>query len=136
MQVLIVEDNPLLLRSLESNVQSIDPRARVTGAGSLEDAERALAEGPTPDRILLDLGLPDAFGFEALQRLRTAVPDAAIAVVSGYSDIETMRACFTEGATGYIEKSRDPERTLSALRRFLRLGHFIPSEVATAASGR
>lgn len=130
MNVLIVEDHVLLLRSLEGSVLSIRPDATLRGVGSVADADHELGRNGPPDLILLDLGLPDAEGFEALAHFRETAPDAAIAVVSGHSDVELIRACFRHGASAYIEKCRDPHQFLRSLRSFLERGYFIPSVVA------
>jgi len=134
MNVLIVEDHVLLLQSLEGNVLSIRPNATVRGSRSVADADHELCRGGTPDHILLDLGLPDAEGFEALTHFREVAPNAAIAVVSGHSDVELIRACFKHGASAYIEKSRYPDQFLRSLRSFLERGYFIPSVVADSVN--
>src|SRR5580698_431830 len=67
-RVLIVEDEPALLRALR-----IDLRARgyeVLTAATGQDALAQAAAQP-PDAVLLDLGLPDGDGTTVIARLRT-----------------------------------------------------------------
>lgn len=130
MNVLIVEDDQLLLRSLESSVLSIRPNAAVRGARSIEGADREIATSGPPDFLLLDLGLPDADGFSGLDHFRAVAPKAAIAVVSGASEPEVMRGVFERGADGFLEKSRDTAQFIKSLRTFFDARYFAPSVIA------
>ena len=77
--------------------------------------ERLLREGA--DCVLLDLGLPDADGLEALEHIRTASLDAPVVVLSGRDDDALALAAVQAGAQDYLVK-----RTVegSALARALR----------------
>lgn len=130
MKVLIVEDDQLLLRSLESSVLSVRPNAAVRGARSIDGADREIAKVGPPDFLLLDLGLPDADGFSGLEHFREVAPKAAIAVVSGASEPEVMRGVFDRGAVAYLEKSRDTGQFLKSLRTFFEVGYFTPPVIA------
>lgn len=130
MKVLIVEDDQLLLRSLESSVLSLRPNAAVRGARSIEGADREIAKVGPPDFLLLDLGLPDADGFSGLEHFRAVAPQAAIAVVSGASEPEVMRGVFARGASGYLEKSRDTAQFMKSLRTFFDARFFAPPVIA------
>ena len=136
MNVLIVEDDQLLLRSLESSVLSIRPDASVRGARSIEDADRELATAGPPDIILLDLGLPDAEGFSGLEHFRAAAPRAAIAIVSGSSEPAVMLGAVALGASAYLEKCRDPSAFLKGLRTFFDDGFFAPAIIADSFRSR
>ncbi len=72
------------------------------GVGSVEDAERELSRGQF-DIVLLDQVLPDTTGMQALPRLR-ALTQAAIYMMSGYSDDETRRDAELVGADGFLPK--------------------------------
>jgi DNA-binding NarL/FixJ family response regulator len=130
MNVLIVEDDQLLLRSLESSVLSIRPEAAVRGARSVEGADLEIAKVGPPDFLLLDLGLPDADGFSGLEHFLEVAPKAAIAVVSGASEPEVMRGVFERGAHGFLEKSRDTGQFMKSLRTFFDAGYFAPTVIA------
>jgi serine phosphatase RsbU (regulator of sigma subunit) len=56
------------------------------------------------DCALLDLGLPDANGFEGLERLRAAADDLPILVLTGMSDEERGVAALAAGAQDYLVK--------------------------------
>jgi len=69
---------------------------------NLADAEEGAARDA--DCVLLDLGLPDAGGLDAVTRLRAAAPDAAIIVLTGLDDEERRRQALQAGAQDYIVK--------------------------------
>jgi two-component system KDP operon response regulator KdpE len=72
--VLVVDDEPQILRALRINlrVRDYDVHVAATGAEALEVAGRY-----PPDLVILDLGLPDLDGVEVIQGLRgwTKGPD-------------------------------------------------------------
>lgn len=115
-RVLVVEDEPGLLRALE-----ITLRARGYQVASSPDGKAALAEAARrpPDAVLLDLGLPDLDGTEVVQRLRawTAVP---VLVISGRGGSGDKIGALDAGADDYVIKPFSMEELLARLRALLR----------------
>jgi diguanylate cyclase (GGDEF)-like protein/PAS domain S-box-containing protein len=69
------------------------------------------------DAILLDLGLPDARGLQALQRAHAAAPRVALVVLTGLDDERLAAQALHEGAQDYLIKGEiDPRGLLRALR--------------------
>ncbi|MEA2446593.1 MAG: hypothetical protein QOK47_230 [Actinomycetota bacterium] len=105
-KVLLVEDSPgdtgLILQMLKRSpvIQTeVDHVDRVAAA-------RAILHTRAYDCVLLDLGLPDAQGLEALRLIRSATQDAAIVVLTGFEDEETEIEAIQEGAQDYLAKNR------------------------------
>ena len=69
---------------------------------------RATLDGWPPDTecVLLDLGLPDAVGLSALERLRAAMPDVPIVVLTGHIDDGIGREALAAGAQDYLVKGQ------------------------------
>jgi two-component system, OmpR family, KDP operon response regulator KdpE len=115
-RVLVVEDEPALLRALEINL-----RARGYQVSSAADGQTALAEAARrpPDAVLLDLGLPDMDGNEVIRRLRawTAVP---VLVLSGRAGSGDKIGALDAGADDYVTKPFSMEELLARLRALLR----------------
>jgi two-component system, OmpR family, KDP operon response regulator KdpE len=115
-RVLVVEDEPALLRALEINL-----RARGYEVSSSADGRAALAEAARrpPDAVLLDLGLPDMDGSEVIRRLRawTAVP---VLVLSGRAGSGDKIGALDAGADDYVTKPFSMEELLARLRALLR----------------
>jgi DNA-binding NarL/FixJ family response regulator len=74
-----------------------------------------------PDLVLVDLGLPDMNGLDALQPLRAAAPDARIVVLSGSEPSSAETLALQRGADAYVDKSRGgdelPGLLLDIMRR-------------------
>jgi DNA-binding response OmpR family regulator len=113
----LVEDNPgdaRLLREMLNEQES--HRIDLTHVESMVDAEGRLAEGTT-DIILLDLGLPDAQGLEAVRRAHLAAPRMPLVVLTGIDDESLAARALKEGAGDYLIKGQiEPRSLLRALR--------------------
>ncbi|WP_405808567.1 response regulator transcription factor [Streptomyces sp. NBC_00210] len=111
-RVLVVEDEPQLVRALEINL-----RARKYEVDSAPDGETALrlAAARRPDVVLLDLGLPDMDGTEVIKGLRgwTRVP---ILVVSARRTSDEKVEALDAGADDYVTKPFSMDELLARLR--------------------
>jgi two-component system KDP operon response regulator KdpE len=115
-RVLVVDDEPQILRAL-----SINLRARgydVSTAGDGEEALQLAAARP-PDVVILDLGLPDLDGVDVIAGLRgwTTVP---ILVLSGRSDSVDKVDALDAGADDYVTKPFGMDELMARLRALLR----------------
>jgi diguanylate cyclase (GGDEF)-like protein/PAS domain S-box-containing protein len=116
-RLLLVEDDPgaaALLRSMFNERRS--PGTEFTHAAHMRAAEEHLAEHSV-DVILLDLGLPDAEGLEAVRRIRAAAPRTPLVVLTGLDDDSLALQALQEGAQDYLIKGQiEPRGVLRALR--------------------
>jgi diguanylate cyclase (GGDEF)-like protein len=78
---------------------------------TMDDAEKYLAKQPI-DIILLDLGLSDAQGMEALRRARAAAPGVVLVVMTGLDDEGVAAQALQEGAQDYLIKGQIERREL------------------------
>ena len=97
-------------------LKSLDAGIAVSHARSAREClDKAASEGF--DLVLLDLGLPDKPGLEALSDLKHAHPDLPVVVLSGQEDRETVLDAIKRGAMGFIPKSsEDPQLLWHALK--------------------
>ncbi len=109
---MIVEDDLAYGRLQELRLQD-SPTTRFTGTvvRNLKDALDQL-DGDPADAVLLDLGLPDAQGVEAVKAVHAAHPTVPIVVMTGTVDDEIMRAAKEAGAADVTEKGADTNETL------------------------
>jgi two-component system KDP operon response regulator KdpE len=115
-RVLVVDDEPQILRALAINL-----RARgydVHTAGSGKDA-LAVAAARGPELVVLDLGLPDMDGTDVIAGLRgwTHVP---ILVLSGRSDSTDKVDALDAGADDYVTKPFRMDELLARMRAMVR----------------
>jgi two-component system, OmpR family, KDP operon response regulator KdpE len=115
-RVLVVEDEPALLRALQINLRARGYEVSTSSAG--QDALVEAARRP-PDAVLLDLGLPDLDGTEVIRQLRTwtAVP---VIVLSGRAESGDKISALDAGADDYVTKPFSMEELVARLRALLR----------------
>ncbi|MBQ0990582.1 response regulator [Micromonospora sp. MED01] len=126
-RILVVDDEPQILRALRINLRARRYDVDVAGTGAA--ALKAAASHP-PDLVVLDLGLPDIDGVEVIRGLRgwTTVP---IIVLSGRAGSEDKVAALDAGADDYVTKPFGVEELLARIRAVTRrLG--APSEAVPA----
>jgi DNA-binding NarL/FixJ family response regulator len=135
-RVLIVDDHPLVARYTKAEVAALRPDAELLVASSLVDAEALITDGVALDYVLLDLTLPDCDGLTGLVRIRKLAPNAVIGVVTGETNPEVMRDCFTQGARGYLTKNTGAEEFTEALQKLFENGFFYPRQAADPVPAR
>jgi two-component system KDP operon response regulator KdpE len=114
--VLVIEDDTSLRRALRTSLK----------ARSLEVIECPTAEeglvfvaDDRPDVVLLDLGLPDLDGIEALRRMR-AFSDIPVVVLTARDRQQDKIEALDAGADDYVTKPFDVEELLARVRAVLR----------------
>jgi two-component system, OmpR family, KDP operon response regulator KdpE len=121
-RVLVVDDEPQILRALSINLRArgYEVTLAANGAQAL-----AAATGHPPDLVILDLGLPDLGGVEVIGGLRgwTSVP---ILVLSGRSDSADKVEALDAGADDYVTKPFGMDELLARLRAMAR--RVLPGE--------
>jgi diguanylate cyclase (GGDEF)-like protein/PAS domain S-box-containing protein len=116
--LLLVEDNPgdaRLLREMLSEAGAY--KTEVTQAESMKEAEEHLAE-QLFDIVLLDLGLPDSQGLEAVRRARAAAPRVPLVVLTGLDDETVATRALQDGAQDYLIKGQIEMRGLLRALRY------------------
>lgn len=115
LQVLLVEDDDGDALLVEELLTEAHLTLDLTRAWSLEAALDALTV--PVDCVLLDLGLPDATGLDALLRLRQSC-DAAVVVLTGLDDIDRGVEAVAAGAQDYLVKGRVEGEALGRALRY------------------
>jgi two-component system catabolic regulation response regulator CreB len=116
MQVLLVEDDPLISQSVR---RLLEPTYQVTSATSREAAFNQI-EKKNFDLIIVDLGLPDGSGIELCQYFQEEPDSPRILVLSGKSDTETKVLALQTGADDYLVKPFSPKELTARVRALLR----------------
>ena len=121
-RVLVVDDEPPILRALAANLRARGFEADVAPTG--EDALKAAARH-RPDAVVLDLGLPGLSGLEVISGLRgwTGVP--IIVLSARDAESEKVRA-LDAGADDYVTKPFGMDELFARLRAALRRGNPAP----------
>jgi two-component system KDP operon response regulator KdpE len=111
-RVLVVDDEPQILRALAINLRA--RHYEVVTAPTGTDALAAAAKH-NPELVVLDLGLPDMDGVEVVRGLRgwSAAP---IVILSGRSDSADKVDALDAGADDYVTKPFSIDELLARLR--------------------
>ncbi len=121
-KVLVVDDDPQILRTLRINLSANGYRVALAPDGAT--ALRAAVD-ELPDVIVLDLGLPDMDGTEVIAGVRgwTSVPIIVLTARTGAA--ETVKALDT-GADDYVTKPFGMAELLARLRAAVRRATVLP----------
>ncbi|MEU8619154.1 response regulator transcription factor [Streptomyces sp. NPDC048623] len=112
-RVLVVEDDRGIAESLVRGLRQAGYGVEGVRTG------RAALSAPTPDVVLLDLGLPDIDGVEVCRRLRARSDTAIIAVTARGEEADRVVA-LDEGADDYLVKPFGLAELLARIRAVLR----------------
>jgi two-component system, OmpR family, KDP operon response regulator KdpE len=130
-RILIVDDEPQILRALRINLQArhYDVVTAADGTAALREARAS-----KPDLIVLDLGLPDLDGVEVIRKLRAWSP-VPIVVLSGRVGSNDKVGALDAGADDYVTKPFSLDELLARVRAVTRR-HNEPDQPASLRVGR
>ena len=114
--VLLVEDDHLVRTSMAAALRNAE--YAVQPVATALDALRTVTDEQV-DLVLLDLGLPDLDGFEALRLLR-GVCDAPVIIATARGDERSIVQLLNAGADDYLTKPFSPEHLLARVGAVLR----------------
>lgn len=127
LRILVVDDEPPIRRFLRTSLSA-------NGFHVLEAGDGATAlqtmRDVAPDVVVLDLGLPGADGFDAIQTLRASGSAVPIVVLSSRTDEAGKVRALDMGADDYVTKPFGTDELLARIRAALR--HRLQQEGAQA----
>ncbi|MCZ0935076.1 MAG: response regulator [Gemmatimonadetes bacterium] len=128
-RVLVVDDDPLMLRFVRDALATADYAAVMTG----DPQELShLIRAEQPELVVLDLMLPGTDGIELMERT-PELADLPVIFISGYRRDETIAKALELGAADYIVKPFSPTelvaRVRAALRRQVHAKPFVLDEL-------
>ena len=137
-RVLLGDDHKIVREGLKM-VLADDPALQVvaeadTGPGVLDEVHKLQGQLGI-DVVLLDIALPGMDGLNVLQALRRDWPGLPVLMLSTYPEKQYAVRCIQLGASGYLNKSTDPDDLIAALRRVAAGGkHVSPATAEALAS--
>lgn len=116
-RVLVVDDDPAILRAVRRSLEASGLRVEALEGGS---RFRATVHDFRPEVILLDLVLPDADGVELCKELRGYGSDVPVIVLSAVGDERRKIEALDAGADDYVTKPFSMDEVKARLRVALR----------------
>jgi two-component system, cell cycle response regulator len=124
--ILLVEDSPgdaLLIQDVFSGVDIVVNQMgsedySLEWVETLSAAFDRLKQEPAPAAVLLDLSLPDGYGFQTVSQMITAVPHLPIIILTGLDDESLAVRAVQAGAQDYLVKGQVQQATLLRAIRY------------------
>ncbi len=104
-----------------------------TGPEVLAQVATLMAPGaPGLGLVLLDIAMPGLDGLDVLQTLKREHPRLPVLMLSTYPEKQYAVRCIRLGASGYLNKSADPDDMLTAVRKVANGGIYLTEATAEA----
>jgi two-component system, NarL family, invasion response regulator UvrY len=128
-RIVIVDDHAIVRTGLRQYFSShVD--LRVTGEAATGREALDLVRAGDLDVVLMDLGMPDQSGVDALAAIKARAPALPVLILSGYPEAHYATTLLRQGASGYLNKECDPEEIVKAIRTVFRGRKYITAAVA------
>jgi DNA-binding NarL/FixJ family response regulator len=114
-RVLIADDHGVVREGLARLLPTADDIEVVATAADGAEAV-TLYEEHGPDVVLMDLSMPEVGGTEATRRILASNPEAAVVILTSFSDREQILAALDAGAIGYLLKDAGPAELIDGVR--------------------
>ena len=135
--VLIVEDEPLIAEAHQTYLARIQGFSVAAVAHTARDAMRAATEAAASeapvDLVLLDIGLPAASGIALASALSGLRPAPDIITITSERDLEMVRAAVGHGALAYLLKPFTFAAFRDRLQRYQRYRDALPAGTDAAS---
>lgn len=116
--VLIIEDLPEVVQWLSNLVKDTLAPNEIHCADSLKAANSLILENQY-SLALIDLGLPDGSGIDALQQIKQKNEDCYCVITTIFEDSDNIFTALKQGADGYILKTESSEDITEHLQGIL-----------------
>jgi DNA-binding response OmpR family regulator len=114
MKILVAEDDPLILRTIETRLKKDGHEVIAT-----EDGRSALQhiESDNPELIITDIMMPFASGLEIIVAVKKTGKKTPVIILSGMGQENTVLEAFKLGADDYITKPFSPNELSIRIKR-------------------
>lgn len=107
--LLIADDEQLERQALRFIVEQKCPNIRIIGETGDGKSAVQIATIEKPDIVLMDIRMPEMNGLEAAKRIRAALPDTIIIMLTAFDEFSYAKQALTIGAVEYLLKPVRPE---------------------------
>jgi DNA-binding NarL/FixJ family response regulator len=115
-RVFCVDDHEFMHDGLESRL-ALESDIECVGHAESADGLAQRIAADKPDVVLLDLEMPGADPFSAIEDLRSQCPDARVIILSAYVRDHFLDQAIDRGAWGYFSKGDSPGSLIEGIRR-------------------
>ncbi len=133
--IVLVEDHALTRAGLRTALDRT-PDLRVVAEADDGPSGLAAILKHRPNVAVIDIGLPGIDGIELTRRVRVAVPETRIAILTVHDLESEIAAALSAGADAYSLKTSPPDRIVTAIRTAAEGGAYFDPRVAHVAMGK
>jgi two-component system, NarL family, response regulator NreC len=129
-RILLADDHVMLRQGLRALLE----QAGMLVIGEASDGQEALrlAHAQPPDVAVLDIGMPHLNGIETARRLREALPQTKIVLLTMHTDDPYVLEAMQAGAVGYVLKTQAALDIVQAIRDVVQGGIYLSPRVSRA----
>jgi len=127
--ILIIEDHALTSFALKTSLSCVDFISEVIDVSNAKEAYEALNNNKI-DLIILDLGLPEINGVEALKSIREKNKDIKIVILTSHCEKEEVLKCLEHGINAYCTKEIKPDKLCDVIKDVLDGSMYFDSKVS------
>lgn len=113
-RVIIADDHAMVREGIKSVLER--EGFEVAGEAGSGTEVLPLAERTRPDVAVLDISMPGETGLQAAARLRQAMPEVRVLILSMYDNTEYVLESVRAGAHGYLLKDAAAQELAAAIR--------------------
>jgi signal transduction histidine kinase len=115
--ILICDDEPLMTKSIEAVLRTLDYRIQTT-----TDPDQALnlIHANSPDLVILDVMMPGMTGFEIIDAVDRQQSDPAFILITGETSVEPAIQAIRKGASDYLRKPFEPDELIIRVENVLK----------------
>jgi DNA-binding NarL/FixJ family response regulator len=125
--VLIVEDHPVVVEGLQKLLNDKGIASKSVAAYSAKECLRAL-KAFSPDLILLDYHLPDGNGIDLCKTILQQLPATKVLAISSFKEQSLVKRMIDNGAMGYVLKNASEDEIIEAISSVLAGNKYLCEE--------
>jgi len=135
MDILIVDDHPIVRRGLRQILEEEFPDAHVGEAG---DGPRALelVRAKAWQAVVLDITIPPRNGLDVLKEIKREKPALPVLILSIHPEDQYAIRALRAGASGYMTKESAPQELVKAVRKIQKGGIYASASLTEALAGQ
>jgi DNA-binding NarL/FixJ family response regulator len=118
-KIIIADDHPLFREALHQAIKQVFKDLEVIDVDSFSTLQRGIRNHDDAELILLDLHMPGAVGFSALQYLGLECPEIPVLMISASETPEIVARAMNFGAAGFVPKSSQISVISEAMQKVL-----------------
>ncbi len=132
--LVVADDHPLILAGLAAMIRD-EPALALLGQAADGPAAVDMYLRLRPDVLLVDLNMPGG-GVEAIRRIRAAVPDAKIVILTTWEGDEDVHRGLLAGASAYLLKQSGLEQVVDCVRQVAANRRYLAPGLAEKLAAR